>query len=99
MLDDIDTKEKVAHSSYADMQELDFQILLTDNCFVNPSRIYIYFPIKIKKSTNNASDIESDLMSQQCFAHFVKEISNKIWKRQGSNHFQSMKFFKTQTLC
>ena len=31
MLDDIDTKGNVAHSSYTDMQELDFQILLTNN--------------------------------------------------------------------
>ena len=34
MLDDIDTREKVAHSSYTDMEELDFQILLTDNYYV-----------------------------------------------------------------
>ena len=34
MLDDINTREKVAHSSYTDMEELDFQILLTDNYYV-----------------------------------------------------------------
>ena len=33
MLDDINTREKVAHSSYTDMEELDFQILLTDNYY------------------------------------------------------------------
>ena len=31
MLEDIDTREKVAHPSHKDMEELDFQILLTDN--------------------------------------------------------------------
>ena len=31
MLENIDTREKVAHSSYTDMEELDFHILLTDN--------------------------------------------------------------------
>ena len=30
MLEDIDTMEKVAHRSYKDMDELDFQTLLTD---------------------------------------------------------------------
>ena len=29
MLEDIDTREKVAHSFYTDMEQLDFQILLT----------------------------------------------------------------------
>ena len=47
MLEDINTREKVAHSSYTDMEELDFQIMLTDNYYVNPNRIHICFPIKI----------------------------------------------------
>ena len=33
MLEDIDTREKVAHSSYKEMEELDFQILLTENYY------------------------------------------------------------------
>ena len=36
MLDDIDTREKVAHPSYKDKEQLDFQILLTENYYVNP---------------------------------------------------------------
>ena len=31
MFEDIDTREKVAHPCYKGMEELDFQILLTDN--------------------------------------------------------------------
>ena len=50
MLDDIDTREKVAHPSYKDKEQLDFQILLTENYYVNPSNIHICFPIKIKKN-------------------------------------------------
>ena len=38
MLDDIDTREKVAHPSYKDMEQLDFPILLTENCCVKPNR-------------------------------------------------------------
>ena len=48
MLQDIDIREKVAHSSYTDMKQLDFQILLTDNYYSNPNSIHICFPIKIK---------------------------------------------------
>ena len=49
MLEDVDTRENVAHSSYTDMGELDFQIILTDNYYVNPNSIHICFPMKIKK--------------------------------------------------
>ena len=49
MLEDIDTREKVAHPSYKDIEELDFQISLTDNYYVNPSNIHLSFSMKIKK--------------------------------------------------
>ena len=47
MLDDIDTREKVVHPSYKYMEQLGFQILLTDNYYINPNSIQICFPIKI----------------------------------------------------
>ena len=50
MLDDIDTRENVAHPSYKDMEQLDFQILLTENYSVNPSSIHICFLITIKRN-------------------------------------------------
>ena len=62
MLEDVDTREKVAHPSYKDMDELDFQILLTDNYYVNPSNIHLCFPMK-KKSSNQASVIDHDLIT------------------------------------
>ena len=76
MLEDIDTREKVAQSSYTDMEELDFQILLTDNYYINPNSIHVCFPIKIKKKTNEAADIDGDIITvNNFFAHSVKEIS------------------------
>ena len=76
MLDDIDTREKVAHPSYKDMEQLDFQILLTENCYVNPNSIHVCFPIKIKKKSNNNADIDGDLITVNNFlAHVIKEIS------------------------
>ena len=42
MLEDIHIREKVAHTSYKDMEKLDFRILLTDNYYVNPSGIHTY---------------------------------------------------------
>ena len=76
MLDDIDTREKVASPSYKDKEELDFQILLTDNYYVNPSSIHICFPIKLKKKSNNSSNVDGDLITvNNFFAHWVKEVS------------------------
>ena len=76
MFEDIDAREKVAHSSYADMEELDFQILLADKYYVNPNSIHICFPMKRKKFSNVATDIDADLITvNNLFAHLVKEIS------------------------
>ena len=76
MLDDIDTHEKVAHPSYKDKEQLDFQILLTENYNGNPANIPICFPTKIKKKSNNSSDIDDDLITaNNIFAYWVKEIS------------------------
>ena len=76
MLEDIDTKEKVAHPSHTDMEQLDFQILLTDNYYSNPNSIHICFPMKINKKTNHNLDNDADLKTVNTFsAHFVKEIS------------------------
>ena len=70
MLEDNDTKEKTVHPSYKDMEQLDFQILLTENYYVNPNGIHICFPIKIKKATNKAADIDGDLITvNSFFAH------------------------------
>ena len=43
------------------MEQLEFQILLTENYYVNPNGIHICFSIKIKKGTNKASNIDAKL--------------------------------------
>ena len=60
MPEDIDTREKVAYPSYKDMEELDFQILLTDNYYINPNSIHLCFTMKVKKATNEATYIDQD---------------------------------------
>ena len=66
-------KEKVAHITYKDMEQLDFQIMLTDNYYPNQN---LYFSIKIKKSSNKVSDIDTNLITvNNCFDHLIKEIS------------------------
>ena len=76
MLENIDTKKKVAHSFYKDMEQLDFQITLSNNYYVNSNSIHLCFPMKMKKSSNEAQDIDSDLITaNNFFGHLVKEIS------------------------
>ena len=76
MLEDIDTKEKTAHPSYSDVEQLDFYILLTSNYYVHPNGIHICFPIKIKKGATKLSNIDVDLIPvNNFFSHWVKEIS------------------------
>ena len=58
------------------MEQLDFQILLTDNYYINPNSIHICFPIKIKKKTNQNLDRDTDLIRvNNFFTHFFKKIS------------------------
>ena len=65
------------------MEELDFQILLTHNYYVNSSSIRLCFPLKIKKSLTEASDIDDDLITvYNFFVHLIKEISIR---KYGSN--------------
>ena len=74
MLEDIDTKEKVAF--YEDMERLDFQIMLTNNYYVNPNSIHICFPMKMKKASDQTADIDADMITvNNFFGHLVKEIS------------------------
>ena len=74
MQEDIDIKEQLAHSSYREMENLDFQILLTNNYYTNPNSMPLCFLIKIKKATEKTADIDVDMITvSKCFAHFVKE--------------------------
>ena len=59
MLEDIDTREQPTHSLYRDMENLDFQILLTNNYYMNLNSMHLCFPIKIKKVTNRNTDIDA----------------------------------------
>ena len=67
MLEDINIREKVTHSSYTNMEELDFQIILTDNYYVNLDSIHTCFTMKIKKKSNEAQDIDDGLITANNF--------------------------------
>ena len=76
ILGNIDAKVQNAHIFYKDMKHLEIQIMLTNNYYTNPNSMHLSFPMKIKKSTNNDADIDTDLITvNNFFANLIKEIS------------------------
>ena len=61
MLEDIDIKEQPAHISYKDVENLDFQVMLTNNYYTNPNSMPICFPMKIKQNRDEDNDTDTDL--------------------------------------
>ena len=66
MLEDMDTRKKVAQLSYTDMEQLSFYILLPDNYYINLNSMYA-FPSKLKKKKNQNLDIDNDLITVNNF--------------------------------
>ena len=57
------------------MENLDFQIILTNNYYTYPNSMHICFPMKIKQKSDEDNDIDADLITvNNFFAHVVKEI-------------------------
>ena len=76
MIDKLNTLEQLAHLSYKDKENLDFQILLKQNHYTNLSSFHVCCPIKIKRITNPDADIDDDLITVNNFvAHWIKEIN------------------------
>ena len=75
MFEDTDTREKVAHSFDKDVEDIDFQLLLTDKYYVNANSIHLCFPMKIKNSSYESIDIDEDMITvNNVFGHSIKEI-------------------------
>ena len=70
MTENINTKEQVAHISYKDMENLEFQIVLANSYYTNPNSMHICFPMKIKKASEKNSDIDMNLITVNIFLLF-----------------------------
>ena len=70
MIENINTKEQVAHISYKDMENLEFQIVLANSYYTNPNSMHICFPMKIKKASEKNSDIDMNLITVNIFLLF-----------------------------
>ena len=45
------------------MENLDFQILLTNNYYTNPNSMHLWFPMNIKNSSDRDDDVDADLIT------------------------------------
>ena len=67
------TVEKNAVSTFKDMNTLEFSITLPANLYINWSNFHICLPIRIRESTNEANDIDANMITvNNFFAHWVK---------------------------
>ena len=55
------------------MENLEFQILLTDNYYTNLNSMHLCFTIKIKKATDRNADIDADMIT----IIFLRTLSKK----------------------
>ena len=71
----IKTQRQLADSTYTNTQTAEFHVRLAENQSVNLKIVYLCFPIKIRKSSNIANDIDIEMVIvNNFFAHWIKEI-------------------------
>ena len=77
-IDFIDTKRTYAASTYTDMQQLEYNIEVVANHYVNFSNMVVCFPIVFRKRTNKAQPIDATMIPvNNFFAHWIKDITVK----------------------
>ena len=68
-------KKSYADDSYKDLKTAEFNIQLSQNQYMNFHNLHIVFPLKIKKNTNVANNLNAtDITVNNFFAHWIKEI-------------------------
>ena len=71
----IHEKKAFADETYSSLKIAEFNIQLSNNEYMNFHDVHIVFPLKIKKKSNVANDIDATLIPvNNFFAHWIKEI-------------------------
>ena len=77
-IDLIDTKHTYATSTYTDMQQLEFNLEVVANHYINFSNMVVCFPIAFRKRTNKAQPIAATMIPvNNFFAHWIKGVKVK----------------------
>ena len=74
----ISEKKAYADETYTAQKIAEFNIQLTNNEYMNFHDVQICFPMRIRKKTNVANDIDNNMITvNNFFAHWIKEIDIK----------------------
>ena len=74
----INERKAYADETYVGQKIAEFNIQLSNNEYMNFHNLQIVFPMKIKKKTNVANDLDNTLITvNNFFAHWIKEIDIK----------------------
>ena len=77
-IDFVDTKRTYAASTYSDMQQLEFNLEVVNNHYINFSNMVLCLPISFKKKTNKAAAIDATMIPvNNFFAHWIKDVTVK----------------------
>ena len=71
-------KKAYADETYKELKIAEFNIQLSNNEYMNFHDVHLVFPLKIKKSSNVANNLNAgDITVNNFFAHWIKEIDIK----------------------
>ena len=77
-LDYADTKRTYAASTYTDMQQLELNLEVINNHYINFSTMVLCLPIAFRKRTNKDSAISTTMIPvNNFFAHWIKDVTVK----------------------
>ena len=77
-IDFIDTKITYAVSNYSDMQQIEFNLQVINNHYINCSNMVLCLPIGFRKKTNKAAAVDATMIPvNNFFAHWIKDVTVK----------------------
>ena len=77
-IDYVDTKRTYAASTYSDMQQLEFNLEVINNHYINFSTMVLCLPIAFRKKTNKETSIAATMIPvNNFFAHWINDVTVK----------------------
>lgn len=75
MIEKIMITEQPADATYSDKEVMDFELILGNNYYTNLKSLNLCFPIRFRKLSNDAQNLEVTLFQvNNFFAYWIKEI-------------------------
>ena len=85
MIEKIMTIEQPADTTYSDKEILDFELILDNNYYTNLKSLHLCFPIRFKKLSNIAHNLDVDIYPvNNFFAHWIREIDIRKYGTKNS---------------